>query len=58
MLSLIFSPDGQRLVSGSLDHTLRIWNLESGDSQRAVASGNGVQKIVMSPDGGLLISST
>ena len=25
MITLDFSPDGTKLVSGSLDHTLRIW---------------------------------
>ena len=28
VLSVTFSPDGKRIVSGSYDHTIRIWDLE------------------------------
>ena len=27
--SIAFSPDGKRIVSGSLDFTVRVWNLPS-----------------------------
>ena len=30
VFSVAFSPDGKRIVSGSLDNTLRLWNAEKG----------------------------
>jgi len=30
IISVAFSPDGQRLATGSMDNTTRIWDLESG----------------------------
>ena len=32
MISLDFSPDGTKLLSGSLDHTLRMWPVVSSPS--------------------------
>ena len=29
--SVAFSPDGTKVVSGSYDETVKIWNVESGD---------------------------
>ena len=29
--SVAFSPDGTKVVSGSEDNTVKIWNVESGD---------------------------
>jgi WD40 repeat protein len=29
--SVAFSPDGTRIVSGSLDNTLRLWKSDSGE---------------------------
>ena len=31
MSSVAFSPDGTKVVSGSDDKTVKIWNVESGD---------------------------
>jgi len=28
-MSIIFAPDGKRLVSASLDKTVRIWNIDN-----------------------------
>src|SRR5229473_2394690 len=34
--AIAFSPDGQLLASGSMDHTVRLWNLEPGDLMTAL----------------------
>ena len=28
--SVAFSPDGEQIASGSLDHTVKVWDLTSG----------------------------
>ena len=35
MLSVAFSPDGTRIVSGSSDETLRLWDVKSVRSANA-----------------------
>ena len=49
--ALTFSPDGKTLAAGSMDHTIRLWDLAAGTNRVIDASGNGVTKIVFFPDG-------
>ena len=37
VMSVAFSGDGQRLASGSFDHTAKLWSLEESDGK---GSGN------------------
>jgi WD40 repeat protein len=41
-----------------MDHTVRTWDPKKGELHRAPGSGNGVQKVLISRDGSLLISSS
>lgn len=50
--ALAYSPDHSRLVSGSIDRTARVWDVQSG-KQLAVLEGGGNTKraVAYSPDG-------
>jgi WD40 repeat protein len=45
------SADGSRLLSGSLDHTLRLWDLAGGKEPRVFSLDDGVRALALSPDG-------
>lgn len=59
VLSLTFSPDSQRLVSGSYDGTIRIWEVGSGQKVREFAHGVGIQidAVDFSRDGQSVVSA-
>ena len=42
MYSVCFSPDGKQLVSGSLDETVRLWDVETGACVRTLEGHGGV----------------
>ena len=50
VMSVAFSPDGKRLATGSTDHTVKIWDLESGKSSLTLRGG-WIWSVVFSPDG-------
>lgn len=57
--SLAFNGDGSRLVSGSLDHTLRLWDVATGDEIRVLEGHIGVVLDVdLSKDGKYAASSS
>jgi WD40 repeat protein/cytidylate kinase len=57
--SAAFSPDGQQIVSGSHDETVRVWNAQTGD-QLAVLEGHisTVTSASFSPDGQQIVSGS
>ncbi len=59
VFSVVFSPDGKYLASGSRDTTVKLWNVES---QKEVATLQGhsrsVRSVAFSPDGKYLASGS
>ncbi|HEY9659604.1 MAG TPA: hypothetical protein V6C65_14185, partial [Allocoleopsis sp.] len=53
--SVVFSPDGQMIVSGSWDDTVWLWNLQ-GQPIREPLQGQEVYCVEFSPDGNTIIS--
>jgi WD40 repeat protein len=57
--NVCFSPDGQRIISGSSDRTVRIWDVASG-AELAVLRGHetNVDRVSFSPDGQRIASGS
>ena len=54
-----FSPNGQTLASGSDDHTVRLWDVTSGQCLKILQGHtNGVWSVAFSPDGQTLASGS
>ena len=51
VMAFAFSPDGKRVVTGSLDYTAMIWDVESGDVVDTLSGYCGVYSVAFSPDG-------
>ena len=46
-----WSPDGKRIVSGSDDYTVQVWNASNGGNVLAIDEGGLVEAVAWSPDG-------
>ena len=53
--SVAFSPDGKTLASGSDDNTLRLWHVDTGETQMILTGHTyelkGGYSVAFSPDG-------
>ena len=58
-VSATFSPDGQRIVSGSLDRTLKIWDANTSKELKTFTGHTSwVTSVSFSPDGQRLVSGS
>jgi len=55
-----FSPDGKRVVSGSYDKTIRVWDVERGQMVSSPFEGHtaGIQCVAFSPEGKRVVSGS
>jgi WD40 repeat protein len=57
--AVAISPDGQTIVSGSSDNTIKVWNLHSGELIRTLEGHlRRVYSLTISPDGQTLVSGS
>jgi WD40 repeat protein len=59
IFSVAFSPDGNRLVSASFDHTLRLWDIAKQQSIRTyLHHSDFVYAVAFAPDGKQIVSAS
>ncbi|KAG8752022.1 POC1 centriolar protein A [Serendipita sp. 396] len=60
VISVVFSPDGRWIVSGSWDKTIRLWDAETGQSLGEPLRGHtrAVTSVGFSPDGRRIVSGS
>ncbi|MBK8906197.1 MAG: hypothetical protein IPM53_33775 [Anaerolineaceae bacterium] len=59
VLAVAITPNGQRALSASTDHTLKLWNLRSGQVEKTLTGHEeGVLAVAITPDGQRAISAS
>jgi WD40 repeat protein len=54
--SIAITPDSKSIVSGSLDKTIRVWDLDTGECLQVLHQGAGVRTVSITSDGGKVLS--
>jgi COMPASS component SWD3 len=53
---ILITPDGQTIISGSQDKTIRVWDLHTGELRRIIEDTDTVFELSISPNGKTIIS--
>lgn len=53
---VVFSPDGRSVISGSWDHTIRVWDTGSGREFKCIQVPSSIFCLALSPDGSRLLT--
>ena len=57
--SVAYSPKGTRIVSGSVDETIKIWDANTGECLKTLEGNSGiVNSVAYSPDGTKIVSGS
>ena len=58
-MSAVFSPDGQQVLTASMDKTAKVWSAASGECLRTLMGHTGrVKSAVFSPDGQQVLTAS
>lgn len=55
--TIAFSPDGKYILSGSMDKTLKLWDVSTGREIRTFKYTKSIYTLAFSPDGKLAVSN-
>jgi len=59
IVRVAFSPDGRYALSGSSDDTLRLWDVDTGETVRVMEGHtDSVRSVIFSPDGHYALSGS
>ena len=59
VISVAYSPDGTKIISGSKDKTIKIWDANTGQCLKTLEGHTGtVRSVAYSPDGTKIISGS
>lgn len=56
VVALAFAPDGWRLISASMDRTIRVWGIAEMAELRCLQASQGVPALALLPDGKTIVS--